>query len=270
MFSILNKFQAHPYHIVNNSPWPFFLSVALFFLCLSTPLYLHGYSYANYFFVISVLSLFATMYLWFRDVALEATVHGAHTKAVTKGLKVGFILFLISESFLFAAIFWAFFHSALAPTFELGAIWPPKGISAVTIDPLEVPLLNTVILLTSGASLTFAHYSLIAKNRKNTLLGLYITIALALAFLLGQAYEYWNAPFTISDSVYGASFYFATGLHGLHIIVGSALLLVSLYNIYTYQITNTHHNIFECGIYYWHFCDVIWLFLYLSVYIWGS
>ncbi|KAL2311840.1 cytochrome b [Schizosaccharomyces pombe] len=124
------------------------------------------------------------------------------------------MLFLISETFLFASIFWAFFHSSLSPTFELGAVWPPVGIADKTIDPLEVPLLNTVILLTSGASLTYAHYSLIARNRENALKGLYMTIALSFLFLGGQAYEYWNAPFTISDSVYGASFYFATGLHG--------------------------------------------------------
>ncbi|YP_011104931.1 cytochrome oxidase subunit 3 (mitochondrion) [Schizosaccharomyces pombe] len=268
--NLSTKFQGHPYHIVSASPWPFFLSVVLFFNCLAATLYLHGYKHSSVFFGISFLGLLATMYLWFRDMSTEANIHGAHTKAVTKGLKIGFMLFLISETFLFASIFWAFFHSSLSPTFELGAVWPPVGIADKTIDPLEVPLLNTVILLTSGASLTYAHYSLIARNRENALKGLYMTIALSFLFLGGQAYEYWNAPFTISDSVYGASFYFATGLHGIHIIVGTILLLVATYNIYTYHLTNTHHNGFECGIYYWHFCDVVWLFLYLTIYIWGS
>jgi cytochrome c oxidase subunit 3 len=168
----------------------------------------------------------------------------------------------------FLAIFWAFFHSALAPTIELGAQWPPIGIEA--INPFELPLLNTIILLSSGVTVTFAHHSLIQGNRSGALYGTVFTILLALLFTGLQGIEYSVSSFTITDSTFGSCFFFGTGFHGLHVIIGTAFISVGLWRILAYHLTNNHHLGFESSILYWHFVDVVWLFLFASVYYWGS
>jgi cytochrome c oxidase subunit 3 len=188
------------------------------------------------------------MILWFRDVVAEGTLLGNHTFAVQKGLNLGVALFIVSEVFFFISIFWAYFHSALAPTVELGTHWPPAGIAS--IDYLELPLLNTLLLLSSGASVTYAHHALIAGNRRGTLLGIIITIALALTFTAIQGYEYYEAPFTISDGAYGSTFFLATGFHGLHVLIGTAFIAVSLFRILSYHLTDHHHLGFEASILY--------------------
>jgi cytochrome c oxidase subunit 3 len=168
----------------------------------------------------------------------------------------------------FMAIFWAFFHSALTPTVELGAQWPPLGIEP--INPFELPLLNTVVLLSSGATVTYAHHSLIQGKRKGALWGSVATIVLAIIFTAFQAIEYSVSSFTISDGAFGTCFFFGTGFHGLHVIIGTIFLAVALWRIYAYHLTDNHHLGFEGGILYWHFVDVVWLFLYVSIYYWGS
>ena len=177
-------------------------------------------------------------------------------------------LFIVSEALFFLAIFWAFFHSALTPTIELGAQWPPAGIEPV--NPFELPLLNTVILLSSGATVTFSHHSLIQGERSGALYGLAYTIVLAVIFTFFQYVEYTVSSFTLSDGTYSSCFYFGTGFHGLHVIIGTAFLAVGLWRLLSYHLTENHHLGLESAILYWHFVDVVWLFLYISVYYWGS
>jgi cytochrome c oxidase subunit 3 len=260
--------QAHPYHLVEPSPWPLLVSLALLTTTLSAVMTFHGVSNGPLLLSLGLLSTILTMALWFISVTREATAQGNHTFAVQKGLTLGFLLFIISEVFFFLSFFWAFFHSALAPTVELGSVWPPAGIEA--LNTFEVPLLNTVLLLSSGATLTYSHHCLIAGNRKGSIFGLYLTIILAVIFTLLQAFEYYNSSFTISDGVYGSTFYMTTGLHGLHVLVGTIFLVVGLVRLISYHFTDTHHLGFESAIIYWHFVDVVWLFLFISIYWWGS
>ena len=263
-----SKFQAHPFHLVEPSPWPLVASFALLTLTVSAVMMMHGYANGPLFTFIGFLSVVGTMIFWFRDIIAEATYQGFHTFAVQKGLTIGVFLFIISEVFFFLSIFWAFFHSSLAPTVELGGLWPPKGIEA--INAFELPLLNTVILLSSGATVTYAHHSLIKGNRQATINGLIFTIILAIVFTGLQGFEYYTAPFTISDGAFGSTFYFATGFHGLHVLIGTLFIAVMFWRIVAYHLTDHHHVGFESSILYWHFVDVVWLFLYCAVYWWGS
>lgn len=181
---------------------------------------------------------------------------------------MGVALFIVSEVLFFLAIFWAYFHSALSPTVELGAQWPPMGIEA--INPFELPLLNTVLLLSSGVTVTYAHHSLIQGNRSGALYGLIATVVLAILFTILQGIEYSVSSFTISDGAFGSCFYFGTGFHGLHVIIGTAFIAVGLWRVLAYHATENHHLGLESAILYWHFVDVVWLFLFISVYYWGS
>lgn len=263
-----SNFQAHPFHLVSPSPWPLNTSFCLLAVTFSAVLSFQSFTHAINILMIALISLICSMSLWFRDVISEGTYLGNHTLAVQKGLSLGVGLFIVSEALFFLAIFWAFFHSALSPTVELGAKWPPMGIEA--INPFELPLLNTIILLSSGVTVTYAHHSLIQGNRSGALYGLVYTVLLAIIFTAFQGIEYTVSSFTIADGTFGSCFYFGTGFHGLHVIIGTAFLTVGLWRLLAYQLTENHHLGFESGILYWHFVDVVWLFLYISVYYWGS
>jgi cytochrome c oxidase subunit 3 len=263
-----SQFQSHPFHLVSPSPWPLNTSTSLLTLTTSLVLTMHGFTLTVYILYVALISLIASMSLWFRDVISEGTYIGNHTLAVQKGLNLGVGLFIVSEALFFLAIFWAFFHSALSPTIELGAKWPPMGIDS--INPFELPLLNTVILLSSGVTVTYAHHSLIQGNRSGALYGLLYTIILAVIFTGLQGIEYTVSSFTITDGTYSSCFYFGTGFHGLHVIIGTAFLAVGMWRLLAYHLTENHHLGFESAILYWHFVDVVWLFLYISVYYWGS
>jgi cytochrome c oxidase subunit 3 len=263
-----SNFQDHPFHLVSPSPWPLYTSICLLNLTTSAGLSMHNFSNAYYLFYIGLFLVVSSMSFWFRDIISEGTFLGDHTLAVQKGLNLGIILFIVSEALFFLAIFWAFFHSALTPTVELGAQWPPLGIEPV--NPFELPLLNTVILLSSGATVTYAHHSLIHGERKGALYGSIATILLAIIFTIFQGIEYSVSSFTISDGAFGTCFFFSTGFHGLHVIIGTIFLGVALWRIFAYHLTDNHHLGFEGGILYWHFVDVVWLFLYISIYYWGS
>ena len=208
------------------------------------------------------------MSLRFRDVISEGTYLGNHTLAVQRGLNMGVGMFIISEALFFLGIFWAYFHGALSPTIEVGAHWPPMGVES--INPFELPLLNTIILLSSGVTITYSHHSLIQGNRIGALYGAVFSILLALIFTALQGIEYTVSSFTISDSVYGSCFYFGTGFHGIHVMIGTAFLGVGLWRLTAYHLTDNHHLGFEASILYWHFVDVVWLVLYVSIYYWGS
>lgn len=231
-------------------------------------MYFHKYVLGELILIVSLVLVLLVMVVWWRDVIREATYMGYHTIVVQKGLKIGMIMFILSEVCFFVSFFWAFFHSALVPSVEIGSYWPPVGISP--LNAFEVPLLNTAILLTSGATITWSHNAMISGNRKETIVGLVLTVGLGLVFTALQAMEYYEAPFTIADSVYGSTFYIATGFHGLHVIIGTIFLIVSLVRIVEHQLTKHHHNGYEASIWYWHFVDVVWLFLYISIYWWGG
>ena len=266
--SIRSLFQAHPFHLVSPSPWPFNTSISLLNIALTAALTFHIFFHSINTLLLTLLCVIYSMCLWFRDIISEGTYLGNHTLAVQRGLNMGVGLFIVSEALFFLAIFWAFFHSALSPTIELGAKWPPMGIQS--INPFELPLLNTIILLSSGVTVTYSHHSLIQGNRRGALNGLVITVVLAVIFTALQGVEYTVSSFTISDGTYTSCFYFGTGFHGLHVMIGTAFLAVGFWRLLAYHLTENHHLGLESGILYWHFVDVVWLFLYISVYYWGS
>jgi cytochrome c oxidase subunit 3 len=260
--------QRHPYHLVDPSPWPFVAAFGCFFLTFGLVMFFHGYIGSTNMFFTGFLTIIYVMYTWWRDVVREATYEGQHTAQVQAGLKNGMLLFIVSEVMFFFGFFWAFFHSALAPTPEIGALWPPLGID--TIDAWSVPLLNTIILLSSGATVTQAHHAIVCGNRKKAIEGLVYTIALAIFFTALQAFEYVEATFSISDCVYGSTFFLSTGFHGIHVIVGTIFLLVGTVRLIKHHFTKEHHFGFEAAAWYWHFVDVVWLFLFVVIYWWGG
>jgi len=377
----------HPFHLVNVSPWPFFASLSVFALTIGLVLIFHRFQIGEITIFFGLCSLSVIMLCWFRDIIREGTFEGHHTNLVQKGLKLGMILFIISELMLFFSFFWTFFHSSLSPAVQIGGIWPPKGL--ITFNPWEVPLLNTVILLTSGITVTWAHFAIRSKHmrfsnfninpfgfavkflqhfeivrefqnqrdhfwikklqvfskynhvlphvpyqsslvsiikivnfylvfssefyakfknnqtmfgfleknlspqifsifsenfwifkaklfsffqrsRQDLIIALLLTIILGLIFTCIQYLEYKYAPFTIADSIYGSTFYLTTGFHGLHVLIGTLFLIVCLVRAYTYHFTINHHIGLESAIWYWHFVDVVWLGLYISIYHWGG
>nr|YP_009694499.1 cytochrome c oxidase subunit III [Eurydema liturifera]QEI26484.1 cytochrome c oxidase subunit III [Eurydema liturifera] len=256
----------HPYHLVDYSPWPLTGSIGAMTLTSGMVLWFHKNE--MYLFFLGIMILLLTMIQWWRDIIRESTFQGHHTIKVTNGLKIGMILFIISEVFFFISFFWGFFHSSLAPTVEIGMMWPPKGI--IVFNPMEIPLLNTMILLCSGMTVTWAHHSLMNNNYSETTKSLMLTVMLGIYFTILQAYEYKEASFCISDSIYGSCFYMATGFHGLHVIIGTIFLFVCLVRHIKCHFSSNHHFGFEAAAWYWHFVDVVWLFLYISIYWWGS
>ena len=237
-------------------------------LTSSTALSMHNHTKGAIIITCALIGLILSMSYWFRDIISEGTYLGNHTLAVQKGLTLGVGLFIVSEALFFLAIFWAYFHSSLSPTFELGASWPPTGIES--INPFELPLINTVILLSSGFTVTYGHHCVIQGDRKGSLDGLLLTIILAFIFTIFQAVEYSVSFFNISDGTFGSCFYFGTGFHGLHVIIGTAYLAVGFWRMLAYHLTENHHLGLETGILYWHFVDVVWIFLFISMYYWGS
>jgi heme/copper-type cytochrome/quinol oxidase subunit 3 len=259
---------AHSYHLVDPSPWPLVAALGAFMLTSGLVLYMHRFVGGWNLLMTGFIIVLYTMYTWWRDIVREATFEDTHTVVVQKGLRLGMILFIASEVMFFFAFFWAFFHSSIAPAFNIGGVWPPKAIT--TISTYTVPLTNTFILLSSGATVTWAHHALLAKAKRHTLVALLFTLALAVVFTCLQGFEYVNAPFNISDGVYGSCFYMATGFHGFHVFIGTVALFVSFIRIILNHFTNHHHFGFESAIWYWHFVDVVWLFLFINVYWWSN
>lgn len=260
--------QKHPFHLVDPRPWPLLRSTAALTITSGFVAYMHGYSGGGLFTLLGFFVLFIAMYVWWRDIVREGTFEGQHTSLVQLGLRFGIILFIVSEIMFFFAFFWAFFWASLAPVPEIGSVWPPKGIEV--LRAWEVPFLNTVILLSSGASVTWAHHAIIAGNRAQRLIALVVTVVFATIFTCLQVFEYLNANFTISDGVFGSTFYMATGFHGFHVFVGTCFLLVCTIRMMQYHFTRQHHFGFEAAAWYWHFVDVVWLFLFVAIYWWGG
>lgn len=258
----------HPFHLVDPSPWPLISSFSAFTMVTGVVLWFHSYLDGFALLCIGLFLVSLSSYGWWRDVTREATFEGQHTEFVQNGIKWGFFLFLASEVMLFFGIFWAFFHSSLAPMPDVGGVWPPVGISP--LSAWEIPLLNTIILLTSGACVTFSHHAVLCGDRRNAIYGLILTIGLAVIFTLLQAYEYYESPFTFSDSVFGACFFMGTGFHGAHVLAGTGFLFLMTLRLIQHQLTAQHHFGLEAAILYWHLVDVVWLFLFVVVYWWGG
>lgn len=260
----------HDYHIIPPSPWPMTVSLSAMMMTGGAAIWWHDvFWWGKWLCLLGFLGVLASMFCWFSDVRDEGN-QGDHTPIVQLHLRYGMILFIASEVMFFVAWFWAYFDSALFPSTAqaVGGVWPPKGIEV--LDPFAYPLLNTLILLLSGTTITWAHHSLIHGDRKGLKQGLWVTIILGICFSILQAYEYHHATFTLAGNIYGSTFYMATGFHGFHVIVGTIFLIVCLWRAYQGDFTPKQHFGFEAAAWYWHFVDVVWLFLFLSIYIWGT
>ena len=259
-----------PFHLVDPSPWPITGALGGGVMLFGVVHWAHGGSYIP--FTIGVLIVLGTMALWWRDVLSESRTAGLHTAVVRLGLRYGMALFIASEVMFFVGFFWAYFHFALFPQHVLGdagAVWPPTGIR--TFNPFELPLMNTLLLLLSGTTITWAHHSLIHGDRKHLIMGLGLTVLLGLLFTTFQALEYHEAPFKFAGGgVYPSVFFLATGFHGFHVMVGTAFLIVCWFRARSGDFTPTRHFGFEAAAWYWHFVDVVWLFLFVSIYLWGA
>lgn len=277
LFIFMRKIR---YHLVDQSPWPFVVSGGVFNLVTLTVFYLHnGYTlglssfgksqwlFNNGYLVTFVFGLLGVGF-WLRDIIREGTFEGQHTYLVRRGLRLGFALFILSEVVFFGGFFWGYFWLCQSSEDSLSGFWPGKGLAKV--DPLELPLCNTILLLSSGVSLTYSHEGLLLGNRRGFINGLFITILLAFIFILVQSYEYKVASLTISDGSYGSCFYLLTGFHGFHVLIGLLMLVVTFVRGYNYHLTSGHHLGFEVSGWYWHFVDVVWLYLYIALYIYGS
>ncbi len=268
----------HDYHLVNPSPWPIVGGIGGLTLTIGAVLYFISKKAGDphlWYVLPGLLIIIITMFGWWRDVIKEAH-EGYETPVVQLHLRYGMILFIASEVMFFVAWFWAYFSTALFPadlvhitrTELLGGVWPPKGIE--TFDPWHLPLLNTLILLTSGTTVTWAHHALLHNDRQGLKWGLICTIALGLTFTGVQAYEYSHAHFNYAGNIYGATFFMATGFHGAHVLIGTIFLIVCLARAYAGHFTPKQHLGFEFAAWYWHFVDVVWLFLFVCIYVWGS
>lgn len=268
--------KSHPYHVVDPSPWPLIASIALFIFAGGAIMALHKMDHSKYVFGAGILAILYTMYGWWRDVIKEAREDGAHNKVVQRSHRMGMACFILSEVMFFAVFFWAYFDSAIGPGFMaedniweiVSGTWPPAGIE--TFDPWHLPLFNTLILLLSGTTVTWAHYSLMENNQRDLVRGLALTVFLGICFTITQALEYGHAAFGLTDGIYSSTFYLATGFHGLHVIIGTIFLAVCLVRAKKGHFTEENHLGFEFAAWYWHFVDVVWLFLFVFVYIWGS
>ena len=262
----------HDYHLVDPSPWPAIGATSVFLLALGGIGYMHGMSLL--WTIPGLIGIAYTMISWWTDVVKEANT-GYHTRVVQLHHRYGMMMFIASEVMFFAAWFWAYFDAALyagdpqlySRVEVLGGVWPPKGIE--TFDPWHLPLLNTLILLTSGTTVTWAHHALLEGDRDGLKKGLWLTIALGVLFTCVQAYEYSHAAFGFKGNIYGATFFMATGFHGAHVLIGTIFLIVCLFRAYAGHFTPKQHLGFEFAAWYWHFVDVVWIFLFACIYVWG-
>jgi cytochrome c oxidase subunit 3 len=251
-----------------KNPWPFLGCVSAFIVTISATLFFFGFLKGDILLLCGMTHLIIVSIAWWGDVINEATLQGCHTKNVQFGLRLGMVLFIISEVMFFFAFFWAFFHSSIAPSVEIGACWPPVGIK--TLDTYGIPLTNTFVLLTSGASVTWAHHALVKNKYEEVRYSLIITILYAFFFTSLQFNEYLEAHFAINDSVYGSTFYLITGFHGFHVIIGTIFICVCYFRHCLVHYTAKRHIGFEMAIWYWHFVDVIWIFVFFVIYWWGN
>lgn len=297
--------KSHDYHLVDPSPWPLMGSISAVTMFIGLVMTMHEKPHAVWILLVGLAGVLSVMYLWWKDVVVEGK-HGDHTKVVRRGLRLGMALFLVSEVMFFFAFFWAFFKSSLSPALlfqgdhifdsaveVVRGVWPPEGIK--TFDAWDLPFLNTLILLLSGCTVTWAHHALVHENRRDVIRGLACTVALGVIFTLLQATEYLHATFcmnglfdgfmaklgfhhhgeapdcTVAAShIYPSSFFMATGFHGVHVMIGTTFLAVCLIRAIKGQFSPEGHLGFEFAAWYWHFVDVVWIFLFVFLYVWGA
>ena len=269
----------HPYHLVEPSPWPIVGAAGGLLLAVGLIIFMHptilGAGPQPFFEKIGLwiiapglIVAMMTMMGWWRDVIDEATVQKVHTGVVQISLRYGMMLFIISEVMFFSAWFWAFFDASLFPKEVTGGVWPPEGVAV--FNPFDLPLLNTMILLTSGFTVTWAHHDILAGKMKHAAKMIGFTVGLGFIFSLLQAWEYAHAPFSFSGGIYPSTFFMATGFHGFHVIIGTVFLAVCWMRTVKGHFQKDHHFGFEAAAWYWHFVDVVWLFLFSFVYVWGT
>ena len=264
----------HDYHMVEPSPWPFVGSVATLIMAIGGVFWMHHWT--PWVFFIGLAGVLYTMYAWWSDVIKESTTTDAHTPVVQMHHRYGMMLFIASEVMFFVAWFWAYFdgffrHADVEQYARLAATsvnWPPTGVEL--FDPFHLPLFNTLILLTSGTTVTWAHHALLQGDRKGLRWGLVLTVLLGALFSFVQVTEYREAGVAFAENMYGATFFMATGFHGFHVAIGTVFLLICLIRAERGQLTPEKHLGFEFAAWYWHFVDVVWLFLFASIYVWGS
>lgn len=265
--------KPHPYHIVRPSIWPLAGALAGGLLAMGALLYMHdvewnGFSFGLKGVFIGLLAVVATMFFWWKDVVYEAVVEKAHSNITYLGMRYGMALFIASEVMFFVAFFWAFFNASLFPTAEMGYVWPPENTEI--IKPFELPFLMTMILLLSGCTVTWAHHEILHGNAVQAAKATGLTVILGAIFLCFQVYEYAHAPFGFTEGIYSSAFYMATGFHGFHVFVGTVFLFVCYLRMKKGHFTAERHFGFEAAAWYWHFVDVVWLFLFVAIYFWGN
>jgi cytochrome c oxidase subunit 3 len=255
-----------PFMALTRSFWPLLIRLNLLALVILFVLYI-SFKFSLSYVLVSVFTLLLLIIVWWRDVIRESLV-GFHTSKLEFSLRFGIVWFILSEVFFFVSFFWAFYDSRLAPSVEVGLSWPPIGIMPLSV--YSVPLLNTVILLSSGVTVTWSHHALINNLYSSAVYSIVITVALGVYFLYMQYEEYSESSFSISDGIYGSTFFISTGFHGIHVMVGTSMLFYTLIHMLNAKLTFNHHFMFEASAWYWHFVDVVWLFLFISIYWWGS
>nr|YP_009710894.1 cytochrome c oxidase subunit III [Ptilonyssus chloris]QGA47497.1 cytochrome c oxidase subunit III [Ptilonyssus chloris] len=253
-----------PYSLMKNSPWPIILSFSLFNMMSMCIMYMYKYNMSMLFMMMNSTIMLLNCYQWWRDMNRESTFQGMYTYIMMNNYKLSMITFIMSEILFFISFFWCFFHFYLSPDIEIGLNWPPSGITP--FNPYSIPLLNTMILLSSGFSLTWSHHSIITKNYNMALYSLLLTIIMGIIFTMTQMYEYMQASFCLNDSNFGSIFYLSTGFHGVHVIIGTLFLMVNMFRMYMMYFNKKNHFSFEAAAWYWHFVDVIWIMLYSMMY----
>lgn len=261
--------RLHPYHLVSPSAWPILAAWSAFILVLGAALTMHFYNYGKIIFIVGFFSLLAIAFLWWRDVIREATFLGCHTKRVQRGLRIGFALFIISEVMFFFGFFWAFFHSSLSPSIEIGCVWPPSGV--VPPNPVKTPLYNTILLVYSSFEITFAHKLIMANKWEEVPESYKMALLAGWFFIINQIREYTVLEFSLNDGIYASTFFLLTGFHGLHVIIGLIYLVIGYFRFTERHFVPGYYNVgLETAIWYWHFVDVVWIVLYFTVYVWGG
>ena len=266
----------HDYHLVDPSPLPIFTSFSLLVLAIGAVMFMHEVFLGGIVLGLGFVLTLSCMYSWWSDVIREGKEDKAHTKVVRNGLSIGMGLFLASEVMFFVAFFWAFFHARLSPLemiasdpwSVIASVWPPKGI--VALDPWNLPFINTLILLLSGTTVTWASYALRHNKRDEAAKALKITIFLGILFTLLQVYEYSHATFTFTQGIYPANFFMSTGFHGFHVIIGTLFLIVAYFRTKNGDFDSGKSRLgFKFAAWYWQFVDIVWLFLFIFVYLLG-
>ncbi len=265
--------KPHPYHLVRPSIWPLASSFAGGLLAVGAVMYMHevelfGLPVGLKAMLAGLIAVLICMFFWWKDVIYEATVEKAHTPIAFIGMRYGMALFIASEVMFFVAFFWAYFNAGFFPNEHIGFLWPPANIHV--IDPFDLPLMMTMILLLSGCTVTWAHHAIVEGKNEDFAMGLGLSVLLGVFFLGFQVYEYVYAHFGFTDGIYASTFYMATGFHGFHVLVGTIFLFVCWVRAKKKHFTKESHFGFEAAAWYWHFVDVVWLFLFIAVYVWSA